>query len=313
MKEVVKKTTIGGQALMEGILMKGPQKTSIVVRKPDGSLESKVEDTKSSSNKYKIFKLPFFRGMGGLYDAIKMGSKALDYSGSFIEDDEDDQGFFEKKMKDKKKGEKIDSALFGLLNIVIVIAFIFIFFFLPTTISNFFAPNIKSTFVLNLIEGIIRIIFFLIYVYAISQIEDIKRVFMYHGAEHKTIFTYEFGEELTVENVRNNSMLHPRCGTSFMFNMVIMSALVLSLFGWPNPWVRFLTRLAILPVLVGITYELNHWIGGSDSKLACRLSKPGLMIQRIATVKEPTDDMIEVAIEALKLVIPENKEDDVWK
>ena len=290
--------------------MKGPHKSVIVVRKPDGQLESKEVKNQSIAEKYKIFKLPVFRGMAAMYDAVKNGTKAIDYSTGFYEETE------EEKAKEAAKSnltKKIESGLVGILGVLMIVGFAFAFLVLPSILSSaIFKPYIESSLGLNLIEGLIRIIFFFIYVFAISNIKDIKRVFMYHGAEHKTIATYEFGEELTVENARQNSMLHPRCGTSFMFNMVIISAIVLAFFGWPNPLVRALTRVLILPILVGITYEANRWMGRSDSVLAKLLSKPGLFIQYIGTVKEPTDDMLEVAIESLKQVIPENSQDDVW-
>lgn len=309
MKKVVKKTTIGGQALFEGILMKGPKETAIVVRKPDGSLESKImEDRVSLASKYKIFRLPFFRGIAALYDAMRNGTKAIDYSASFMEEDPEEVAKEEAKSEKRKK---VDEIFFNMFSFLLIAVFLFAFLVLPSMISNIFADRIGSTVLLNLIEGLIRILFFFIYVIAISNMKDIKRVFMYHGAEHKTIATYEFGEDLTVENVRQNSKLHPRCGTSFMFNMVIISALVLSFFGWPNPILRVLIRILMIPILVGITYELNKWMGGSDTKLAKILSKPGLFIQYIGTVKEPTDDMIEVAIEAMKMVIPDD-DSDVW-
>lgn len=298
MSSEIKKTTIGGQALFEGILMKGPFETSIVVRKPDNKLEKKIIDRIQISDKYKIFKYPFFRGIGAMYDAIKNGTKAIDYSLSFFEEEE--------------KESKAMDAFYSFLSFIMFVGFIFIFFYIPTWFSNLFVDKINSIVILNLIEGIIRIILFLIYVMSISQLKDIKRVFKYHGAEHKTIACYEHGEELTVENVRKHSKLHPRCGTSFMFNMVILSALVLSFFGWPNPIIKVITRILIIPLLMGITYELNRWMGRSDSKLAKILSKPGLFVQKIGTVKEPTDDMIEVAIEALKMVIPEDEHADEW-
>lgn len=299
MNKEIKKTTIGGQALFEGILMKGPFETSIVVRKPDGKLQEKIIDRIELSKKYKIFKLPFFRGIGALYDAIRNGTKAIDYSLSFYEEQE-------------KKETKIQSIFYALISFLITALFFVAFFYIPTWFSNLFRESVKSIFELNLIEGFVRVLFFLIYVMGISQIKDIKRVFEYHGAEHKTIACYEHGEELTVKNVRKYSKLHPRCGTSFMFNMVILSAFVLSFFGWPNPIIRVITRILIIPLLVGITYELNRWMGGSDSKLAKILAKPGMFVQYIGTVKEPTDDMIEVAIEAMKMVIPEDEHADEW-
>lgn len=301
--EKIKKTTIGGQALFEGILMKGPYQTSIAVRKPDGEIETKIIDRTEIDKKYKIFKYPFFRGMGALYDAITNGIKAIDYSVSFIEED--------KKEKSKLR-QNIENIFNSMLSFFMIIVFIVGFFYGPTWVSNLFRDSIKSVFLLNLLEGLIRVALFIIYVMVISQLKDIKRVFEYHGAEHKTITCYEHGEELTVKNVRKYSMLHPRCGTSFMFNMVIISALVLALFGWPNPILRFITRIIIIPILVGITYELNRWMGKSDSLLSKLLAKPGMFVQYIGTVREPKDDMIEVAIEAMKMVIPEDEHADEW-
>lgn len=297
MSRDIKKTSIGGQALFEGILMKGPFKSSIAVRKPDGEIEAKIVERSTIAEKYPIFKLPFFRGMGILWDALRNGTKAIDYSLSFYPEEE-------------KKTSKLADFFFSILSILVTGLFIGLFFFVPTWISNFFVDKISSIFVLNLIEGFIRVIFFLIYIMSISQIKDIKRVFRYHGAEHKTIACYEHGEDLTVENVRKHSKLHPRCGTSFMFNMVLISALVLSLFGWPNPILRFATRILIIPILVGITYELNKWMAKSNSKLAKILALPGMFVQYIGTVKEPSDDMIEVAIAAMELVIPEDSHAD---
>lgn len=305
MNKEIKKTSIGGQALFEGILMKGPYETAISIRKPDGDIETTIADRTELAKKYKIFNYPFFRGIGALYDAITNGSKAIDYALSFYEEDE--------KSKDKSRfKEKLDNILMSLTTVITFVAFILIFLFLPNWITNKFKENINSILVLNLIEGLIRVILFLIYVILIGQIKDIKRVFKYHGAEHKTIACYEHGEDLTVENVRKHSKLHPRCGTSFMFNMVIISAFVLSFFGWPNPIIRLITRILVIPLLVGITYELNRWMGRSDSLLSRVLAKPGMFVQYIGTVKEPSDDMIEVAIEAMKRVIPEDEHADEW-
>ncbi len=305
MNKEIKKTSIGGQALFEGILMKGPYETAISIRKPDGDIETTIADRTELAKKYKIFNYPFFRGIGALYDAITNGSKAIDYALSFYEEDE--------KSKDKSPfREKLDNILMSLTTVITFVAFILIFLFLPNWITNKFRENINSILVLNLIEGLIRVILFLIYVILIGQIKDIKRVFKYHGAEHKTIACYEHGEDLTVENVRKHSKLHPRCGTSFMFNMVIISAFVLSFFGWPNPIIRLITRILVIPLLVGITYELNRWMGRSDSLLSRVLAKPGMFVQYIGTVKEPSDDMIEVAIEAMKRVIPEDEHADEW-
>ncbi|MDL2310739.1 DUF1385 domain-containing protein [Peptostreptococcaceae bacterium OttesenSCG-928-C18] len=303
-----KKTTIGGQALYEGILMRGPYKTSIVVRKPDGNLEVKNSDNKSLSTKYKFFKLPFIRGIVGLVESLILGTKALVYSISFFEDEEEDkEGFLEKKF-----GDKAESIGTGLSIITSLALSILIFFFIPTIITSLFKKVVSNTLLLNLIEGIIRILIFLTYIFFVSKLEDMKRVFMYHGAEHKSIHCYESGKELTVENVRTCSKLHRRCGTSFLFTVMLISILVLSFFGWPNPLIRLLTRLLALPVITGISYEINRLLGRSDGVISKILSYPGLLIQKLGTVKEPTDDMLEVAIVALKEVIPTDSRADLW-
>lgn len=300
MSRKIKKANIGGQALFEGVLMKGPYETAIAVRKPDGSIEAKIVERTEIAKSYKIFKYPFFRGIAALYDAIKNGNRAIDYSASFYEEKEK-----EGKSENRKK---IEEFFWSVFSVIIFIGFIFLFFFVPTWISNLFRENIKSIFILNIIEGFIRVLLFLGYVFVISQQKDIKRVFKYHGAEHKAIACYENGEELTVENVKKYSRLHPRCGTSLIFNMVIISAILLSFLGWPNPIIRFLTRLLIIPVLVGLTFELNKWMGGSDNIISKIMAKPGILVQKMGTVKEPSDDMIEVAIESIKLVIPEGRD-----
>ena len=375
-----KKTTIGGQALIEGILMRGPSKSSIVIRKPDGQLEIKNEKIISKKNKGKFLDLPFIRGVVALVNSLVIGTDALVYSSSFYEDVEDEQSFFTDKFGDN--ADKIKSAIlltisflvFGLLlfflpqlfvvlfnklisekfisiikilirlliialfivygfkyrdirkkinnnteKIAIFLSILFslglsvlIFFLVPTLITSLFKSFVSISIVLNLIEGLIRMIIFIVYIYIISKIEDMNRVFMYHGAEHKTIHCYENGEDLNIENVKKCSMLHRRCGTSFIFTIMLISIIVLSFFGWPNPFLRLLTRIIILPVIAGISYEINRILGRSDGKIAEILSAPGLLIQKLGTVKEPTEDMIEVAIVALKEVIPEDSREDIW-
>lgn len=308
---IKRKTTIGGQALIEGIMMRGPILTSIAVRKPNGEIELKVDKTKSISSK--IGKLPFIRGMVGLIDAMRIGTDALMYSASFYEEEEVEsdekkgEGLIERIFKDKT-----DKVMEGFALVLSVVVALVLFFFIPTTVTSLFKNYIQNSVALNLIEGLIRIAIFLSYISAVSLMEDMRRVFMYHGAEHKSIFCYEKGLDLTVENVRVQPRLHPRCGTSFLFSVMLISIVVLSFFGWPNPWVRMLTRLAALPLIVGISYEVNKVLGRSDNPVARAMVYPGLFIQKIATVKEPTDDMIEVAITALKEVIPENPELDKW-
>jgi len=303
-------TTIGGQALIEGILMRGPKDVAIAVRKPDKEIILKKVKLNTLGMRYKFFRLPFIRGVVGLVESLIFGIKALMYSAEFFEVEEENQKptLFEKIFKDKADDAEVAFSLVA--SFVIAIG---LFVILPTFLTNLLKESSSSSIVLNLVEGIIRIVIFLIYVVLISKLEDTKRIFEYHGAEHKTIHCYENGEELIVENVKKYPILHPRCGTSFLFMVMIVSILVLSFFGWPNPLQRFLIRLVMIPVVAGISYEINRLIGKSNSKLAYFISYPGLMLQKIATVKEPDESQIEVAIEALRAVLTGNKEEDLWR
>ncbi|WIV12211.1 DUF1385 domain-containing protein [Proteiniborus sp. MB09-C3] len=305
-------TTIGGQALIEGVMMKGPKDIAIAVRKPDNQIELKKEAIKTPSTKYKFLKWPFVRGVVGLIEAMVIGVESLMYSAQFYEEEEATEPgkidkFFDKVFKDKAENVAMYISVFISMLIAIVV-----FMLGPTFITNLIKRNIESPIILNSIEGLIRILMFLAYVVAISKMKDIQRVFEYHGAEHKTIHCYEHEEELTVENVKKYPILHPRCGTSFLFMVMIISILVFAFFGWPNPLKRFLIRIAMLPVIAGISYEINRIIGRSNSKLAYWLSYPGLLIQKIATTREPDGPQIEVAIEALKGVLVDDKEADRW-
>ncbi|MBU5427862.1 DUF1385 domain-containing protein [Tissierella pigra] len=301
-------TSIGGQALIEGVMMRGPKEIAMAVRKPDKEIEIKVEKLQTLGMKYKIFKLPFIRGVVGLIEAMLFGTNALMYSAEFFEEEEETkESFTEKIFKDKAKDVEMIFAV--VTSLVLAVG---LFMILPTILTNFFKTKIQSSIGLNLLEGLVRIVVFLIYIIGVSKLEDIKRVFEYHGAEHKTIHCYENEEELTVENVKKYPILHPRCGTSFLFMVMIVSILVLSFFGWPNPLQRFLVRILMFPVIAGISYEINRLIGKSSGKLAYILSYPGLMIQKLATVREPDGEQIEVAIESLKAVLTDNKEEDKW-
>ena len=307
----VRATSIGGQALMEGILMKGPDLVAIATRKPGSDeIKVKVEPVDGLTKKYKLFQLPFFRGIGALVDSFSRGSKALEYSADQLDWEEDEEPGPFSRFLIRVFGEERAEQVLSFLMVFAAVAIAFgLFFFVPTWIAGLFRPMIQNNLVLNVIEGIIRIVFFLIYVIAISKLDELNRVFMYHGAEHKTIAAYEHGEELTVENVRKYPRVHARCGTSFLANLVILSAILMSFFGWPNPFVRFAIRLLMIPILVGLTYELNAWTSKVDNGLSKALRAPGMFIQRVATVKEPTDEMIEVAIEAMEAVIPEDHSD----
>lgn len=306
----VKKTSIGGQALIEGIMMKGPEKIATAVRKPDGEIEVK-ESNINQLFKHKFFKLPLIRGSFVLIDSLVNGVKELMYSAEFYGDDYEEDAvdkFLKKVFKDKA-----DTAIIYVSVIIALVFSVGVFILGPTLLTNLVKNVVDSTFLLNLIEGVIRVALFTGYVYLVSKLEDIKRVFMYHGAEHKTIHCYEHKEELTVDNVRKYSTLHPRCGTSFMINVMLISIIVFSFFGWPNPFMRLVIRLAMLPLIAGLSYELNRYVGRSESEniLTKIISYPGFLIQRITT-KEPDDSMMEVAIEAMKRVIPANGEDDTW-
>jgi uncharacterized protein YqhQ len=309
---IIHKTSIGGQALIEGIMMRGPNEMAIAVRKPNKEIDLKVDKLNTLGMRYKFFRMPFLRGMISLIESLSIGVKALMYSAEFFEDEEDieegSETWIQKVFKDKAE----DVEVFLTLLIAIVLS-IGIFMILPNFITSLVKGNITNSVILNLVEGLIRIIVFLIYVVWVAKLDDVRRVFEYHGAEHKTIHCYEHGDDLTVENVKKYSILHPRCGTSFLFMVMIVSILVLSFFGWPNPVLRVVIRIVMFPVIAGISYEINRLIGKSDSSLAYYLSYPGLMIQKFATVKEPDDEQIEVAIKSLIAVIPEDREADQWK
>ncbi len=303
-------TSIGGQALIEGVMMRGPKDIAIAVRKPDKEIEIKMEELNTLAMRHKLFKLPFLRGVVGLVEALMFGTKALMYSAEFYEEEEEKdqkESFTQKIFKDK--AEDVEMVFAVVTSLVLAVG---IFMILPTLLTNFFKSKIGNPIGLNLVEGLVRIIIFLIYIIGVSKLDDIRRVFEYHGAEHKTIHCYENEEELLVENVKKYPILHPRCGTSFLFMVMIISILVLSFFGWPNPLQRFIIRILMFPVIAGISYEINRLIGKSNSKLAYFFSYPGLMIQKLATVKEPDDEQIEVAIASLKAVLTDNKDEDKW-
>lgn len=309
-----KKTNIGGQALIEGIMMRGPSRMATAVRKPDGEIIVKTTElTTKNKNKFSdiFFNLPFIRGSFKLISSMVAGVKELMYAASFsdevVEEDALDR-FLRKVFKDKA-----DTAI---IYVSVVLAMIFsvgIFILGPSFLTNFLKGFIKSNIALNLVEGVMRVAIFIIYIYLISKLDDIKRVFMYHGAEHKTIYCYENGEELTVENVRKYSTLHPRCGTSFMVNVLLISIVMFSFFGWPNPLVRAATRILMLPVIAGISYEINRFIGGLETQNAFSkiITYPGFLTQKLTT-NEPDDSMIEVAIAAMKEVIPADGVSDKW-
>ena len=305
------RTSIGGQALMEGILMRGPKKQAIVCRTPEGLVE-KTEELKLVREKYPILGLPFLRGVVTLFDSLFKGMAALTWSASLVP--LEDQGEPDKIDQWIEKHFEGDTAqkLVIVTGVVLGVALsVFLFIFLPAFIIGLIPALKENFFARNLSEGAIRIVILLAYMRLICEVGDVKRLFAYHGAEHKTIFCYEHGKPLTVENVRPESRFHPRCGTSFLLVVIVVSILVNSVVRLSNSFARMGCHLLLLPVVVGVSYEINRWCGRHDNALSAALSAPGKWLQRMTT-NEPDDGMIECAIRALELVIPEEKGSDAW-
>lgn len=300
---MAKKTSIGGQALIEGLMMKGPQKTAISIRRASGEIVTTVEETKKAP---KLMTYPILRGGYGFIQSLREGMKAIEYSASFLEEDlpEEEPGRFELFMQ-KHFGQSWDKIITPVAMVLGVLLAVFLFMFLPAFLTSFLNPVLRSNIAKNLVEGAVRIAIFLVYLILISKMKDIERVFMYHGAEHKTIFCYEKGAELTVENVKTFSRFHPRCGTSFLLIVMVVGILLFAVVTWDNILQRILLKLLLLPLVVGVSYELLKFAGRHDeSPLVKILIAPGFALQRLTT-KEPDDSMIEVAIEAFKAVAPE--------
>ncbi len=302
------RTIIGGQALIEGILMRGPDKSCIVVRKEDGTLTVKTEALRTAG-KSPILKWPFIRGVYSFGSSMAMGIRALFYSADTAFEEPADEP--PSKLEKKLGKERFDKLLMGISAVFGIGLPIVLFFILPTLLAGFLDRFIGSGILRNLCEGLIRIVIFLIFMFSISRMKDIRRTFEYHGAEHKSIACYESGAELTVENARQCKKEHPRCGTSFLLVVMIISILVFSVVRWSNPLIRLALRLALLPVVVGISYEINRAVGRHDNPLTMALRQPGLWLQHLTT-REPDDSMLEVALTALKAVIPEEKGADRW-
>ena len=314
------KTSIGGQALMEGILMRGPEKQSIVCRLADGTLRTKLEDVKP------VPKIPFLRGICIFISSLYNGMTALSYSaGLQPEESQDEPSKFDVWLETKIGVEAAEKAVIAIAVVLGIALSVGLFVLLPAFLFELLPEGINLV-LRCILEGLIRIVIFLVYLWLASRMKEIKRVFSYHGAEHKTIFCYEKGLELTVENVRKQSRFHPRCGTSFLVVIMIISILVVSVMTWvlslfpgiaalPKllaALVRIAAKLVLLPIIVGLTYELNRWVGRHDENPVARaVAWPGKQIQHLTT-REPDDGMIEVAIEAVKLVIPEVKGADAW-
>ena len=290
---------VGGQAVMEGIMMKNEDKYSVAVRKPDKEIEIKVEDYNLGQKFKAIRKLPIFRGVFSFVDSLYLGMSTLMYSASFFEEEEDADKELSAEEESKKKKQE-DALMAGTVVFSVVLA-VAIFFALPYFLSTLFQRFTSSVLVISLLEGIIRLVIFLAYIFLISLTPDIKRVFMYHGAEHKCINCIEHGLELNVENVRKSSKHHKRCGTSFLIIVMLISIIFFMFIRVDSKALRLVLRLVLIPVIAGVSYEFIRLAGRYDNPVVDLLSKPGLWMQRITT-KEPDDDMIEVGIASVEAV-----------
>jgi len=297
----MKYSGIGGQAVIEGIMMKNKDDYATAVRKPDGQIEVKKEQYVSMTEKVPLFALPFVRGIFSFADSMILGMRTLTFSASFFEDDEDSEpGRFEQWM-DRTFGEQVEKVLMSFVMVFSVVMAVVIFMVFPLLIANVCRKVITSETVMAVLEGVIRIAIFVAYIKVISRMEDIRRTFMYHGAEHKCINCIEHGMTLTVDHVRESSRQHKRCGTSFLIIVMLISILFFMVVRVDNVWLRIVSRIVLIPVIAGVSYEFLRLAGRNDSALVNFLSKPGMWMQGLTT-KEPDDSMIEVAIAAVEAV-----------
>ena len=308
------RTSIGGQALIEGILMRGPEKQAIVVRDQGGNLVEKVEELRLIKDRHPILGWPLIRGTVNFLSSMVNGVKALMYSADFYPEEETTEpSKFEQWLDRTFSNKKLEGLIVGLSVLLGIGLSIFLFLVLPTFLTGgllHFFPDFPM-WGRNLIEGVLKVAIFLLYLIFCSKQKDIKRVFAYHGAEHQSIFCYEKGLELTVENVRNMPRHHPRCGTSFLFVVLVLSILLFSIVQVDGILLQMVCKLLLLPVLVGIAYEINRYVGRHDNPVTRFVTAPGLWLQNFTTF-EPDDSMIEVGIKALELVLPERQGEDAW-
>lgn len=295
----MKKTYVGGQAVIEGVMMRHEDDYAIAVRKPDQEIEVKVENYQSFSDKHAFAKWPIIRGIVNFVESMVVGMKTLTYSASFYEEEEEQEpSRFFNWLEDKTGGKGEDFIMGATVCLSIILA-VAIFMILPYLLTDFLTRYVESNFIVSLVEGLVRILIFLGYILAISQMKDIQRVFMYHGAEHKTINCLEHGEDLTPENVKKYSRLHKRCGTSFLLIVMIVSILFFMFIRVDTVWLKVTLRILLVPVIAGVSYEFIRLAGRSESKFVGILSKPGMMLQKFTT-REPDEQMIEVAIRAVE-------------
>ena len=281
---------VGGQAVIEGVMMRGPKLSATAVREPGGRIAVEVKPVNSIADRFPVLKKPFLRGVVSLVESLVLGIRSLSYSA---------------KMAGEEDEQLSDKELAGTIVFALVLASI-LFVAIPTGAAKLFHGFTEDPVFLNLMEGFLRLGIFLLYIWGISRMKDIRRVFQYHGAEHKTIFCYEAGMPLTVENVQRFPRLHPRCGTAFLLIVMLVSIFVFAFLGWPDLWLRIVSRLALLPVVAGISYEIIRLAGRSKNPLVHAAILPGLWLQYLTT-RPPEDDMVEVAIESLKAVLPQEE------
>ena len=302
----MKYSGVGGQAVMEGVMMKNEDRYAVAVRKPDHTIDVKVSTFKETIKNKKLRRLPFIRGVINFIESLILGMQTLMYSASFFEDDEDEKKKKEAMTQEERKAQeekekKQEKAMMGGTVAFSVVFALGLFFFLPYFLSGIFHKVISSDTVIALLEGLIRLAIFIGYIALISLTPDIKRVFMYHGAEHKCINCIEHGMELNVENVMKSSREHKRCGTSFLLFVMIVSIIFFLFIRVSSPVLRVVIRLLLMPVIAGVSYEIIRLAGKSDNKIVALLSKPGLMLQHLTT-REPEPEMAEVAIAAVEAV-----------
>lgn len=302
------KPNVGGQAVIEGIMMRNGSTYATAIRKPDKEILLDKRTYVSLTERSRLLGLPFIRGAVAFMESMVIGMKILTFSAEFFETDEEEQKSKIDLWLEKTFGDKVDNVIIGISIVLAMLFALGLFLLLPATLSQFMRNLLPSGRWMNLMDGLIRIAILLVYLVAISKLKDIQRVFQYHGAEHKTIHCYESGEPLTVENVRKMSRLHKRCGTNFIFIVVAISVIVLTIINVQTYVLRLVVRLLALPAIAGISYEVLKFFGRSDSGLVDILTYPGLMLQKITT-SEPDDGQIEIAITALNASLEESGDD----
>ncbi len=285
-----KKPMIGGQAVIEGVMMKGPTRIATAVREPSGNIAVRVEPVHSLGDRFPLLKKPLLRGVIALGEALVYGIRALSFSAQAA----------------GEEGEELSSKEIALTMLAAFGLAVLLFVVLPTYATKFIQSVVSEPYLLNLFEGVLRLTIFFTYVGVISSLSDIRRVFQYHGAEHKTIYAYEAGIPLEIESIRKYSRLHPRCGTNFLLIVMVVSIFMFAFLGWPDLWLRIVSRVVLLPLVAGISYEIIRFAGSCDNPLVAMLMKPGLWLQYMTT-REPSDDQIEVAVRALEAVRPEEE------